>query len=235
MSAPRICAALLAAATFAVGCGDDDPAPTATASSASSTATATTTSTTTAARQLAIWPTFGIVFDSPEEAAEDFRTEVLGGAGVLGTFQQGDSRSGEIAVLSAGEGGGTPIVRSRLLLRQLGQDDGWFILAAVNDNVTITAPEAGTEVAAGPLTVSGRARGFEATVVVSAFAGGDPDPPLDQKITQGGAFETPEPYTVSLDLSGAPPGQTVTILVRGGTGLETDPGEFSAIPVVIAT
>jgi hypothetical protein len=240
MSAPRICAALLAVVTLAVGCSDDKPAPTtATASSASAgTSTTTTTTTTTsttppaAAQQPAIWPAVGVVFTSPRDAAQDFVTKVLG-AGVLGEFRQGDSRSGEIEVLSAPEGGGTPVVRSRLLLRQLGPRDGWFILAAVSDNATITVPEPGTLVAAGALTVSGRARGFEANVVVRAFPAGDANAPFDQAITQGGALATPEPYTVTLDLSGAESGQIVTILVRGGTGLETDPGEFSAIPVVI--
>ena len=42
-----------------------------------------------------------------------------------------------------------------------------------------------------------------------------------------------EPYSVSLDLSGASQRETVLILVRGGVGLETDTGEFSAIPVTI--
>ncbi len=67
-----------------------------------------------------------------------------------------------------------------------------------------------------------------------AFAAGDADRRFAQAITQGGALETPEPFTVSLDLSGASPGQVVTILVRGGTGIETDPGDFGAIAVVIA-
>jgi hypothetical protein len=90
------------------------------------------------------------------------------------------------------------------------------------------------EVPAGALTIEGKARGFEANVVVRAFVAGDADAQLDQEITQGGAFETPEPFTVSLDLSSASAGDVVTLLVRGGTGLETDPGEFGAIPVVIA-
>ena len=41
------------------------------------------------------------------------------------------------------------------------------------------------------------------------------------------------PFSTTLDLTGVAPGDTVTILVRGGTGLETDPGDFGAIPVVI--
>jgi hypothetical protein len=138
-------------------------------------------------------------------------------------------------VLFPGEGNGEmAIVRSRLLLRQLGPDDGWFVLAAVNENASITAPDPMAEVAAGALTVEGSARGFEANVVVTAFVAGDAEAQLDEQITQGGALETPEPFTVAVDLSGASPGEVVTLLVRGGTGLETDPGEFSAIPVVIA-
>ena len=60
-------------------------------------------------------------------------------------------------------------------------------------------------------------------------------PELDRKVAQGGAMADPEPFTVTLDLSSATPGSTVVLLVRGGTGLETDPGEFSAIPVIIAS
>jgi hypothetical protein len=41
------------------------------------------------------------------------------------------------------------------------------------------------------------------------------------------------PYSVELDVSGAAAGDVVTLLIRGGTGLETDPGDFGAVPVVI--
>ena len=37
------------------------------------------------------------------------------------------------------------------------------------------------------------------------------------------------PFTTTLDLSGAAAGDVVTIMVRGGTGIETDPGDFGAI------
>jgi hypothetical protein len=39
---------------------------------------------------------------------------------------------------------------------------------------------------------------------------------------------------VTLDLSDAEPGDVVVLLVRGGSGLESDPGDFGAIPIVIA-
>ena len=56
--------------------------------------------------QPAIWPAAGVVFETPEEAAEDFVSRVLGVPPVLGEFQQGDARSGEIEVFSPGEGMG---------------------------------------------------------------------------------------------------------------------------------
>lgn len=232
---------VLVAAAVAGGCGDDDMVSggDSTVSSDDSTTTSTTESPSTTRtpeglERPAIWPAADVVFDMPEAAAESFVTEVLGVPPVLGELQQGDSRSGEIEVFSRGEGdAGTSVVRGSLLLRQLGPHDGWFVLAAVNDNASITAPASMEEVAAGPLIVEGRARGFEATVIVTAFEAGDRASELDQVITQGGAFETPEPFAVTLDLSAASPGDTIVLLVRGGTGLETDPGEFGAIPVVI--
>jgi hypothetical protein len=234
----RSTTALIAVALLAlVGCGDDDePDDGGSTTSTTSTTVETTTSTTAPAglEQPAIWPAEDVVFPTPEEAAEDFVREVLGVPPTLGAFQQGDARSGELAVLSPGEGETpTTVVRSTLLLRQLGPDDGWFVLGAQNDNAVITTPGSSADVPAGELTVSGRARGFEANVVVSAFVAGDAAAELDEEITTGGALETPEPFTVTLDLTGADPGDVVALLVRGGTGLETDPGDFGAIPVVI--
>jgi hypothetical protein len=229
----RVLVIALAVATLVAACGDDDMV------SGDSTTTSTTESPSTSStpeglEQPAIWPAVDVVFDTPEAAAEDFVTEVLDVPPVLGEFQQGDARSGEVEVFSPGEGdAGTPVVRGLLLLRQLGPSDGWFVLAAVNDNASITAPASMAEVPAGPLIVEGRARGFEANVVVTAFEAGDRAAELDQVITHGGAFEAPEPFTVTLDLSAAGPRDMIVILVRGGTGLETDPGEFGAIPVEI--
>ena len=239
MRTTRSTAALLTVTLLAlVGCGDDDePEATTTTTSTTSTTVEDTTTTTEPAglEQPALWPAADVAFATPEEAAEDFVREALGVPPALGEFQEGDARSGEIEVLSPGEGETpTSIVRSRLLLRQLGPEDGWFVLAAVNDNASVTSPEAGAEVPAGPLAVSGQARGFEANVVVRAFRAGDASAELDQVVTTGGALESPEPFSVTLDLASAQPGDVVAVLVRGGTGLETDPGDFGAVPVVIA-
>lgn len=184
--------------------------------------------------QPAIWPAADVVFATPEEAAEDFVTTALGVPATLGEFQAGDARSGEIPVMSPGEGdAATPVQRGLLLLRQLGPDDGWFVTAAPSDVATVESPEHASTVAAGQLTVEGVARGFEAAVTITAFVAGDATTVLDSAQVMAGAMETPEPYSVELDLTGAASGSTVVILVRGGTGLETDPGDFGAIAVVI--
>lgn len=265
MHAVRTLPTVVAAAALLISCGSGDGSsevssttlePTSTTSAATSTTAAvpatttvmtTTTATTTTAEsaptttevvglgQPAIWPAADVVFNTPEEAAADFVANALGVAPVLGEFQQGDSRSGEIEVLSPGEGDSAVVVkRGLLLLRQLGPDDGWFVIAAVNDEASITTPESGAAVDSAPLTVEGVGHGFEATIVVSAFVAGDAHRMLDRQVAQAGTMEAAGPFSVVLDLTGASPGDVITLLVQGGTGLETDPGEFGAIPVVIA-
>jgi hypothetical protein len=201
-----------------------------TTTGSTTTTTGSTSTTSSTLEQAAIWPAPDDVFTSPEEVAADFVSKVFGVPPNLGDFQQGDARSGEIEVFSPAEGG-SAAVRSVLLLRQLGPSDGWFVLAAVSDANTITSPAQGSEVAAGSVEVSGQGRGFEGLVVVEAFTAGGSR--IDRQQTQGGSTEDSEPYAVTLDLSGAGSGDTVLILVRGGVGLETDTGDFSAIPVVI--
>jgi hypothetical protein len=152
---------------------------------------------------------------------------------VLGEFMAGDSRSGEFEVFASVDGVALEGVRSVLLMRQLGPDDGWFVLAAASDVATITTPESMATVPAGPLTVEGVGTGFEATIVVSAFEAGRADNEFDREVAMAGNLGEALPYSVALDVSGATGGSVVALLVRGGTGLETDPGDFGAIPVVI--
>lgn len=185
-----------------------------------------------ALEQPAVWPAAGTVLTSPEAAAASFVETAIGVPAQLGEFMAGDSRSGEIELRFAGNPDATPVVRSTLLLRMLGPDDGWFVIGAVGDHATIDTPTSAATVPAGPVEVSGSARGFEGLVVVEAFRPGEAEP-LDRQTAQGGSLADPEPFTATLDLSGATPGETLAIVVRGGTGHEEDPGELSAIPVVV--
>jgi len=183
--------------------------------------------------QPAIWPAADVVLTTPEAAANDFLDKIFGEGPVLGEFMAGDSRSGEFEVFATAEG--TPIgeARSVLFVRQLGPDDGWFVLAAASDVATITTPASMATVPAGMLTVEGLGTGFEATIVVSAFVSGQSGSELDREVTMAGNLGEALPYAVSLDLSAAAPGDVVVLLIRGGTGLGTDPGDFGAIPVII--
>ena len=180
--------------------------------------------------QPAIWPLADAVFETPDDAARSFVGSVFKVPPVFGEYQAGDSRSGEIDVLIGEQ---PAVVRSTLLLRQLGPDDGWFVIGAVNPHMTIARPEARAVVSAGMLTVSGTARGFEAQISITAYIAGDSRQVVSQRYALAGSAESSEPYSVELDLASAPTGSTVMIVVKGGVGLETDPGEFSAIPVVI--
>ena len=182
--------------------------------------------------QPAIWPAADVVFTTPEAAATDFLAQVFGDGPVLGEFMAGDSRSGEFEVFATADGAIVGEARSVLFMRQLGADDGWFVLAAGNETATITSPASMATVPTGPLAVSGEASGFEATISISAFIAGD-ETRLDQQIAMAGNFGELLPYSTTLDLSAAQPGDIVVLLTIGTTGLETDPGTFSAIPVVI--
>ena len=261
MRIARVLPTMIAGAALLISCSDgqagpgdttaspppttaDSPQTTTTETTTATTRTTETTTTTTATttttevqlEQPAIWPAPEVAFATPEEAAADFVAQVLGVPPMLGEFQRGDTRSGEIEVLFPGEGdSATPTPRGLLLVRQIEPRDDWFVIAAVNDNASISSPEGLAVVAAGPLTVEGVGRGFEGTVVVSAFVAGDAEAVLDSQITQGGAFADAEPFAVTLDLSAAAPGEVVVLLVRGDVGLESDPGDFGAIPVVIAS
>lgn len=175
------------------------------------------------------------MFATPEEAAADFVLQVLEVPPVLGEFQQGDMRSGEIVVFSPTDDDdpATVFPRGLLALRQLGPTDGWFVIAGTSEGVSITSPAPAATVGAGPIVVEGLGRGFESNLVVRAIVAGDADTVLDLDFTMTD-WTTPVPYVVTLDLAGATPGDVVTLVAVGDTGLGVDPSEFAAIPVVIA-
>lgn len=187
-------------------------------------------------QQPPIWPASEVVFTTPEQSANDFVSKVLGVDPVLGEFRRIDDRSGEIEVRSNAESEpGTSAPRALLSLRQLGPSDGWHVMSATSDGVSISVPRAGAEVSAGPLTVAGEGRGFESTLNVVAFVAGDQNANLDLVIASGGAFGETEPYSATVDLSEGGSGDVLVLLVRGDTGLSDDPGEFAAVPVVVVS
>ncbi len=203
-----------------------------TSPTASPTASPTTSTPPVTLEQPAVWPAADMVLTTPDAAATAFVETAVGVPAQLGPFMAGDARSGEIELRFAGESGATPVVRGTLLLRMLGPGDGWFVIGAVSDGVTIGTPASAATVPAGMVEVAGSARGFEGTVIVEVFRPGQATP-LDRQIAQGGSMADLAPFTATVDLSGAAPGETLAIVVRGGTGHGEDPGELAAIPVVV--
>jgi hypothetical protein len=190
-------------------------------------ATTTMASTTVpAAPAPAIWPAADVVFTTPEAAATDFLAPTT--ARTLG-----DSRPAISAAASSGVRLGRRRCNRRAapaLLRQLGPSNGWFVLCgerrARSPHQNRWSPYRGA------VDGEGLGTGFEA-IVVSAFVVGDAATEFDREVTMAGNLGEALPYTVTLDLTTASPGQLIVLLVRGGTGLETDPGDFAAVPVVI--
>jgi cell division inhibitor SulA len=230
---------VLGALITVVACGGGSPpqATDPTTGPTSTTAPTTTTPMTTTVAPpttepvpMAVWTSTDPDIDSPQSAAEAMIGEFFGVAPLIGEFMAGDAMSGEIEVYSAGEG--PQVVRSLLLMRQLGSQARWSVLAAINTNIQIDAPRDGGVFVPGMLTVSGLARGYEGTIIVSAYRVGDYQL-IDQQIGAGGALADPEPFSVVLDLSNTQIGDVIAIIVRGDTGLSDDTGEFSAIPIQI--
>lgn len=215
--------------------------PTTTAVSESTTTTIDPDTTTTPATDVtlpgedpssvvAVWPAANVVIDDPRDAASQFVVDVLNVPPVLGPFMAGDGRSGEITLFSPGS---EESDRGIILVRRLGENDGWFVIGVANDVSYVSSPLPGAVVPAAPLTVTGVGHGFEASISVTAFLAGDPSTVFDSVVTQAGSMETPGRFVVELDLSTADVGDVVAIVVRGGVGLETDPGETGAVAVVI--
>jgi hypothetical protein len=229
---------LLGALITVVACGGDS-SPKATDPTTDPTATTTTTApvTTTQATPytdpvpMAVWTSMGPDADAPDGAAAALIREYFGVTPLISPFMAGDAMSGEIEVYSGGEG--PQVVRSLLLMRQLGAQARWSVLAAINPNIQIDAPPDGGVFVPGMLTVAGLARGFEGTIIVSAYRVGQEAELIDQQIGAGGALADPEPFSVVLDLSDTQIGDVIAIVVRGDTGSEDDTGEFSALAIQI--
>lgn len=240
----------LAGVLLVAACGGDDDAAvdtddttttaeaeeeeTTTTEAATSSTGASTTSTTAEEVDLGqpvLWPAPGEGAPEPEVAAEGFvRTLLDVGGGSLGEFAQGDPTSGEIPLFGVTEAGGPGPLRSTILVRQLG--DGWYVIGAVSDDVTIDIPAALAEVPIGPVEVSGTGRGFEGTIVVTATLAGEDGPPLVQEPLIAGN-DVLEPYAVTVELGGTADGDTVAIVANTDSGFDADAPAIAAIAVVM--
>jgi hypothetical protein len=155
----------------------------------------------------AIWPWFDtdLRYADPVEAAVGFAIDYLGfDDPIASEFMAGDSRSGEVEIRSVETGPATVV-----FVRQLTDDDSWWILGAASENITIDEPEALAEVTS-PLTVSGTALAFEGTVDVQLRADGNGEPIFEGFVTGSGGPE-PGPYSETFEFTS--PGETGGALV----------------------
>ncbi len=186
----------------AAGCSDDEPVDTAGTTTSPVTTDPTTSAapTTTAPAPatplsrdeaaFALWPDPAgeARFDDPVEAARSFAVDLVGfDDPVLGELREGDARSGEIELQPSDDG---PV--STVLVRQLGEDDSWWVIGMLNDDIVVDDP-VGQQAVDHPLLLAGEARAFEGTVEVAVFADGSTEP-LGEGFVTGSGGEDLGPF-----------------------------------------
>ncbi len=198
-----------------------------TSSSPTSSTTASTITATTGTGQngAVVWPAPGTSgFATPDEAARRFAIDLAGFRDpVLGEFQSGDARSGEIAVRPEPSGPVTTV-----LLRQAGADDSWWVIGAHSDDIIIDQPRTGDRVA-GSFEVSGRARAFEGHVDVALHRHGVDKPIVTGFVTGRGDGVLGE-FDEMFDVPAGTTGSGVLVLTAAG-GDDGTAWTVAAVPV----
>jgi len=140
----------------------------------------------------AIYPVDGSVITDPIEVADGFAAEYLAMQGEInvGPFQQGDARSGEVELYRLV----TPRLITRVLVRQLDDRGGWYVIGAAADNIRVDEPTSGA-VVSSPIPLRGAASAFEGNVNVhvrddAGVAEEGPSGPLSGQRVLGESFVT---------------------------------------------
>lgn len=195
-------------------------APTSTTSTVTSTTIVTTTSSTDTTPttidpelyRSAVWPWFesGVRYRDPVAAAEGFAEDLVGfDDPIYGTFQQGDARSGEVDVRPM-PGGPVTVV----FVRQLGDDDTWWVIGAATEEIVVDEPDA-LDTVSSPIRVAGKAVAFEGVIDLQLRADGSATPLVDDVITGGGIDMRPFDETFPF----VPPAATAgTLLLTTASG-----------------
>ena len=203
--------------------GDDKTATTTTSSStssssSSSTSTSTTgptTTTTLVAADLdaSVFPdlsrgAFG--FDDPVALAKAFALQDLGfdDSAVIGAFQAGDSRSGEVEVRP--NAGADPTI---VLVRKI-TDGSWVVIAANTDSIRLDTPVPATPISS-PQPLLGAAQAFEGHVNVTLYVDGQEVAVANTFVLGGG--DAVRPFSGQLTFT-VPKGTTRGVLVLSAAG-----------------
>jgi hypothetical protein len=154
-------------------------------------------------------PTNGLRYDDPREAAKDFALELVGfQAPIVGDFQQGDSRSGEVQIKAKSNGAITTV-----LVRKL-EDDHWWVIGATTDDIVLTSPKRGDAVTS-PVRLQGQSIAFEAVVNVTIYADAAKKLVVGEGFVMGGGSEVaPFDGEIAYDLQGSGAEWGVIVLVE---------------------
>lgn len=167
--------------------------------SVSTPTTSVTTTTTAPVAQppTAVWPFASTVtrFGDPVMAAQAFATEYLGFVNpVVGQFQRGDSRSGEVPVKATLTGPVTTVI-----VRQLTPTNSWWVLGASCPDIVVTAPSWSQRISS-PVVVRGRSTAYEAVVNVAIRQDGTLAP-LKSDTVMGGSMGAMGPFKKSISFA----------------------------------
>ncbi len=176
---------------------------------APSTSTTTTTIGPVTQPETAIWPFATNVtrFGDPVLTAQAFATNYLGFVNpIVGAFQRGDSRSGEVPVRVTPTGAVTTI-----LVRQLTAANSWWVLGASCADIVVTGPLA-SESISSPVVLKGRSTAYEAVVNVVIRQDGTLAP-LRSDTVMGGSMGVMDSFTKSVTFA-LPSSQGGAILFR---------------------
>jgi hypothetical protein len=190
---------------------------------------ATSTTTTIIQRDTAVWPfvTSSTRFSDPVEAARSFAVAYLGFVNpAVGSFMQGDSRSGEVEVNAVSESGAAG-PKTTVLVRKLAPDDSWWVLGAVAPDIQLTSPAA-LAIVSSPVTLSGQSTAFEATVNVEIRQNGTLTP-LKTDIVMGGSNGQMGPFSkaISFNRPTAKAGAIVMKVLSAANGTTWEAGVLS--------
>jgi Immunoglobulin-like domain of bacterial spore germination len=220
----------------------DEPGPSTTAVEPPSTTTAPTTpgsSSTTvvpappvANLDQAMWPdpAGSARFADPVEAARSFVEGFFGIADApLSEFRAGEPGAGEIDVFSRNEDGQvSERVATTLSLRQL-DGEHWWVTAATSDSVRIESPQPLADVAS-PVSVDGRASGFEGTVIVRLRDRSGSYGELGEDFATAGSGETLEPFSVDVAFD-QPTASHAVLVASTESGIRGTLADVTAFPV----
>lgn len=219
--------------------GDDQPGTTvttpgtvaSTTDQTGSTATSTPTTTPTLvgiSPADALWPAPGGGFADAETAAVRFADDFVGVTDPVGIATEEDSLGAATVTIGTTNASGSTVERSVVSVA-LADDGSYYVLGAQSAMIEVDSPSAGGAIAS-PVTVSGRAQGFEGNVVVQVREG---DATIGQDHGTGGG-DAMLPFTTSVGFS-SPSGAKGALVLFTDSGLDGSALDFTVIPVTFGS